>query len=104
MEKNWRIKKLALTKYNQPGDRGATLGLTPSESGENDKFVISYSDRGRECNLHDLRNILENFIDFALKARADIDESYSYSKKKIIDFDEACHNIPLLNFKSCFRS
>lgn len=56
------LKKVLRLNYMQQETRGGCIALDP----ENDDIIFSYSDRVREVNSAQLRNILENFIDTAL--------------------------------------
>ena len=57
------FKKAMQMNYLQQETRGGCLALDPI----NDEVVFSYTDRCEEVNATDFRNILENFIDTALK-------------------------------------
>ena len=61
-------KKALRLNYLQQETRGACLGVDKNTN----ELILSYTDRINEINSTDFRNILENFIDTALKLEKDL--------------------------------
>lgn len=61
-------KKALRLNYLQQETRGACLGLDKNTN----ELILSYTDRVNEINSRDFRNILENFIDTAMKLEKDL--------------------------------